>query len=297
LRTPKWKNAVGATVDTRNPSVSPPGDTQKQQACSWDHTSHERFYDYYAKASQSAEAVQRFRSIQDCVLRIWVEEGKDVEQPLEVADIGCGAGAQSMIWAERGHHVHGLDVNEPLLQLARERARRAGFTIDFQVGSAVKLPWADGSMDICLLLELLEHVAEWQACLNEAVRILRPGGILFLTTSNKLCPVQQEFTLPAYSWYPAPLKRYYERLAVTSRPALVNFARYPAVNWFSFYSLRRVLAAQGFRALDRFDVMDLSKKGALAKLIVFAVRAVSVLRYCAHVATPGTMVVAIKGNR
>src|SRR5262249_8427689 len=167
----------------------------------------------------------------------------------------------------------------------------------FRVGSAVELPWADDSMDVCLVPELLEHVAEWKTCLHEFARILRPTGILFLTTTNKLCPIQQEFNLPLYSWYPAPLKRHYERLAVTTRAELVNFARYPAVNWFSFYSLRAVLTPAGFQCMDRFDVMDLSKKSTLARLIVSVVQAVSCLRWLAHVATPSTTVVAIKGRK
>lgn len=261
----------------------------------WDHASHERFYQYYANASQSPPTLRRLRSIQDCVLRIVAREGRG-GSPLNVADIGCGAGTQSLMWAELGHHVHGLDVNEPLVELARQRAAEAGWTLDFRIGSAVDLPWASGSMDVCLVLELLEHVAEWQACLDESARIIRPGGILFLTTTNKLCPIQQEFNLPAYSWYPASLKHHYERLAVTTRPELVNFAKYPAVNWFSFYGLRTVLAAKGFVCLDRFDLIEASKKGTLARIIIAALRAVAPLRWLAHVATSDTTILAIKKN-
>lgn len=259
----------------------------------WDHASHERFYEYYAKASQSPPTLQRLRSIQDCVLRIVTREG-GAGSPLNVADIGCGAGAQSLLWAALGHHVHSLDVNEPLVELARQRAVEAGLNLDLQVGSAVQLPWANESMDVCLTLELLEHVAEWQACLDEAARIVRPGGILFLTTTNRLCPFQQEFNLPAYSWYPSALKRHYERLAVTTRPELVNFTKYPAVNWFSFYDLRAVLAAKGFICLDRFDLIDVARKGTLAHMIVAAVRTITPLRWLAHVATADTTLLAIK---
>jgi 2-polyprenyl-6-hydroxyphenyl methylase/3-demethylubiquinone-9 3-methyltransferase len=149
-------------------------------------------------------------------------------------------------------------------------------------------------MDVCLVPELLEHVAPWRACLHEFVRILRPGGVLFLTTTNKLCPVQQEFTLPLYSWYPTRTKRYVERLASTTRPQLANYARYPAVNWFSYYGLRSVLTDLGFQCLDRFDITDPATKGALARAILCAVRASRSVRWLAHVATPSTTVVAVK---
>ncbi len=263
----------------------------------WDHSSHEQFYDYYARESQNQKTRNRLRALRDTTLRVFKRYAGGVPT-LEVVDIGCGAGMLCLLWAELGHHVHGLDVNEPLLELAKQRAAEAGYNIDFKLGSAVELPWTDASMDVCLVPELLEHVVEWEACLREFARVLRPGGVLLLTTSNKLCPKQQEFNLPLYSWYPRPLKRYVERLAMTTRPELANFAKYPAVNWFSFYGLRTVLVGFGFNCLDRFDVIDLSTKGTVARIVVRAIRAIPVCRFLAHVATPSTTLVAIKkGSR
>jgi 2-polyprenyl-3-methyl-5-hydroxy-6-metoxy-1,4-benzoquinol methylase len=262
----------------------------------FDHSSHKPFFDYYAEASQSETAFKRFAAIRDTVLRVIRKSGRE-EGPLDVADIGCGAGTQCIIWAKAGHRVHGLDVNEPLLTLGRERAEATGHCIDFRLGSATKLPWADGSMDVCLVLELLEHVAEWEACLDEFSRVLRPHGVLMLTTTNWLCPVQDEFQLPLYSWYPGPIKRHFERLAETTHPHLANFAKYPAVNWFSFYSLRRVLASKGFRSFDQFDVKDLSSARPLVKWAARLIRWNPVIRLLAHVATNGSIVIAIKAQR
>jgi ubiquinone/menaquinone biosynthesis C-methylase UbiE len=257
----------------------------------WDHSTHENFYDYYAGESASEEALGRMRRVRDHILRMMGSRRPGV---LEVADIGCGAGTQSRVWAEAGQKVHALDINEPLVELGRKRAAEAGYDIEFRVGSATELPWADGSMDVCIALELLEHVSDWQSCIREFTRILRPGGALFFTTTNRLCPVQAEFNLPLYSWYPGPLKRHYEKLAFTTRPALANYARYPAVHWFTFFQFRSLLGPQGFRCLDRFDIMDLDSKGAPARAIVSAVRTLPPLRWLAHVGTPGTIVLAIK---
>jgi ubiquinone/menaquinone biosynthesis C-methylase UbiE len=258
----------------------------------WDHSTHDEFYDYYARASQSDKALERFRRIKDVILRI--RGNGQGDRVLHVADIGCGAGTQSLIWSQAGHSVHALDINERLLQLGRERARSAGSEIDFRLGSATDLPWPDGSMDVCIVLELLEHVAEWQACLDEFVRILRPGGVLFLTTTNRLCPLQEEFNLPLYSWYPSILHRHFERLALTSRPELANFAKYPAVHWFTFYQLRAYLRARGFVSMDRFEMMDLSGKNVPARFLVKTMRAVSLLRLIGQFCTSGTRILAIK---
>ena len=258
----------------------------------WDHGSHAAFYEYYAAESQSAATETRFRGIQAALLRM--AQKTALPPVLDVADIGCGAGTQARLWAERGHHVRGLDVNAPLIELARERAHSQGLDIRFEVGSATALPWTDSSVHVCLLPELLEHVADWQSCLREAARVLKPGGLLYVSTTNVLCPLQEEFTLPGYSWYPGPIKRYIERLAVSTHPALANYAKYPAVHWFSFYSLRDFLAPLGFRCLDRFDLVDDNRKGVAARTLLGALRYVAALRFIGHVATSGTYLVGVK---
>ena len=258
----------------------------------WDHSSHPDFYEYYAAESQSESTVRRFQGIQATVLRVAAQTG--MKSRLDVADIGCGAGTQCRLWAERGHRVHGVDVNEPLIRLAEKRALEHGLSIKFEVGSATALPWDDQTMDVCLVPELLEHVTDWESCLNEAARVLRSGGLLYLSTTNVLCPKQQEFSLPLYSWYPGPLKRYCERLAVTTHPALANYAKYPAVHWFSFYGLRDYLKPLGFDCLDRFDLIDPAGQGTVARTVIRALCAVPLLRFLGHLATPSTYLVAVK---
>jgi 2-polyprenyl-6-hydroxyphenyl methylase/3-demethylubiquinone-9 3-methyltransferase len=275
------------TAPSKTNFIQKPG-----EAKGWDHGSHADFYNYYAAESQSDSTRQRFLGIQAAVLRVAAQTG--LTGQFDVVDIGCGAGTQSRLWARLGHRVRGLDVNEPLIELARQRATSAGLDIPFEVGSATQLPWHDASFDVCLLPELLEHIADWQSCLKEATRVLRSGGLLYLSTTNFLCPIQEEFNLPAYSWYPGRVKRYYERLAVTTRPEIANHAKYPAVHWFSFYSLRDFLMPLGFRCLDRFDIIDLRSHTRLAQMVIRGVRAVGGVRFLAHVATPGTYLIAIK---
>lgn len=149
-------------------------------------------------------------------------------------------------------------------------------------------------MDVVLIPELLEHVAEWQRCLEEAIRILKPGGLLCLSTTNSLCPVQQEFNLPMYSWYPGFAKRRYEKLAVTTRPEIANYCRYPAVNWFSYYSLATYLRNRGFRCWDRFDMIETKDRTPVVVAAVNLIRAIPVLRFIGHVFTPGSSIFAVK---
>jgi ubiquinone/menaquinone biosynthesis C-methylase UbiE len=257
-----------------------------------DTSSSREFYEYYARQSESPLALDRSRRIYEVVVAILGQDA--LAGPLNVLDVGSNAGTQSMVWAEHGHHVFGIDINAPLVELAKERAGARGIPVHFQVGTAEALPFADASMDVCLAPELLEHVPDWERCIREFDRVLRPGGVLFLTTTNRLCPKQSEYELPLYSWYPARLKRHYERLAVTTRPELVNHATYPAVHWFSYFQLRRHLNGLGFSCRDRFDAMILDGAGFPKRVVVRSIRAFPPLRWLAHTLTPYTYVVASK---
>jgi 2-polyprenyl-3-methyl-5-hydroxy-6-metoxy-1,4-benzoquinol methylase len=256
-----------------------------------DHSSHQEFVDYYADKDQRPESIENYNGIRAKILR-FLPSGKN--GALDVLDVGCNAGTQCAVWAEQGHRVRGLDINQPILEMAMQRARARGQNIDFQLGTADALPWPDQSMDVCIALQLLEHIPDWKQCLNEFARVLRPGGVMFVSTVNALCPRQDEFNLLGYSWYPAAVKRHFERLAVTTRPDIVNFAKYPAVSWFTPYSLKRELGKSGFTCYDRFDLLETEGKGAAAKLVAGTLRAIPFLRWFGFLFTTGTVILAVK---
>lgn len=272
----------------RPTDIEPRGD-----ATGWEHGSHTAFVDYYRQASSTRDAVRRSEAIRDAVLRVLERAGVRPEVGLDVADIGCGPGAQSAVWLERGHRVFGLDVSEAFIAIARERLG-AHPGARFDLGTATGLPWTDSSMDVCLMPELLEHIADWQRALAECVRVLRPGGALFLSTTNRLCPRQNEFRLPLYSWYPARVKRHYERLAVTSWPWLANYATYPAVNWFSYPELMAEVQHRGFQIFDRFDLAALRGPEGWKGWIIRLLSGVSALRYGGYLASPCSLLVGVK---
>jgi len=252
---------------------------------------NDKFYQYYEQKSADKETLNRFTKIKYNVEKYIKSQAKSVT----VADIGCGAGVQSILWAKSGYKVRGIDINQNLIDLAAKNASNSGLDIEFLCGSATDLPWQDSSIDVCLVPELLEHVPFWHECLEEFARILKPGGILFLSTNNKLCPKQQEFELPLYSWYPRRLKRHYEKLAVTTRPELVSYAQFPAVNWFSYYGLRKELRHLGFeKSYDRFDVGLIKTSSSLSRVLLKIITTIFLFRWLAHVFTPYTMVIAIK---
>jgi 2-polyprenyl-6-hydroxyphenyl methylase/3-demethylubiquinone-9 3-methyltransferase len=256
----------------------------------------DRFVEYYAEQSATPETRNRFTATMNAVKRASERfgDGRVVKEKCNVIDIGCGAGTQTILWAAAGHRSHGVDINEGLLDIARKRSADSMLELDFRKGSAAKIPFADSSMDVCLAPEVLEHVEEWEKCLDEFSRILSPHGIIFISTSNRLCPYQNEFRLPLYSWYPKSIKRFFVRLAKSSKPQLANFAKYPAVNWFTFYELRGQLATRGFQCYDRFDVMDIQSFSSAKRTLGQLIRSIRLCRLIAHIGSPSTIVFAIK---
>lgn len=260
-----------------------------------EENSDPRFVKYYEMHSASEAAVERARLVKGKLMRFLVRLQRNASG-LVVVDVGCGAGSQSFVWAEEGHAVRGLDISAPLVEIARQRAQGRGLDVQFDVGSATRLPYADRSADVCLLPELLEHIEDWQTCLEEAVRILKRGGVLFVSTTNALCPVQDEFSLPLYSWYPGPLKRYCERLAVTTRREWVQFTSYPAVHWFTYAKLSSFLTDRGMRCYDRLDMLEVDPANRPKAFAVSIARRVSPLRHILQFGLVSNIVVAIRQN-
>ncbi len=269
--------------------------SEADRADAFDSSSDRRFIDYYAKESQSVETTERFARIMARSLQLFSSFGA-AKPLLDVVDVGCGAGTQARLWSRAGHRVRAIDINASLVTVAQRRAHDERASVDFCVGSASQLPFATESADVVLIPELLEHVDAWEQCLLEASRVLRRPGLLYLSTTNRLCPKQQEFTLPMYSWYPQSVKKWCEHRAVTTRPEWVEYARYPAINWFTYFGLRDWFELRGFRTLDRFDVLALGSMSTSRRFVAWMVGRVPGARFLGHVLTEGTTVWAIKNT-
>lgn len=108
------------------------------------------------------------------------------EQPLVpgalALDLGCGGGQVSLLLAERGLRVTGIDFSPSAIELARENARRAGAVIDFRVAD-VLTPF-DGAFELVIDCHVLHCLlgADRGTLLRNVFRALTPGGLFFSDT-------------------------------------------------------------------------------------------------------------------
>jgi SAM-dependent methyltransferase len=101
--------------------------------------------------------------------------------PLDVADLGCGEGYLTIETARWARHVTAVDRSPGVLARAKALASRRKCTnITWKKGELERLPIDSQSMDVALLSQALHHASEPAQALDEAVRILRPGGRLLI---------------------------------------------------------------------------------------------------------------------
>lgn len=101
-----------------------------------------------------------------------------------IIEVGCGAGDDAQLIAASivpDGSVVAVDSSEAMVVEARERAAGAGLPIEFRVGDALALDFADGAFDAAHAERLLVHVADGFAALRELVRVTRPGGRVVIT--------------------------------------------------------------------------------------------------------------------
>jgi methionine biosynthesis protein MetW len=95
-------------------------------------------------------------------------------------DVGCGDGGTSGVWLnERVAGYVGVDISESAIRMASERGLDVRLIAD-----AAELPFPDGSFDLVVCTEVLEHLFEPQRALGEIRRVLRPGGQMIVTVPN-----------------------------------------------------------------------------------------------------------------
>jgi SAM-dependent methyltransferase len=99
-----------------------------------------------------------------------------------ILDVGCGIGTYVRRLLRESPHVYGIDIS-----FQRVREGTAG---NLLVAVGEHLPFADGSFDVVILNEVIEHVADDRETMREVIRVLRPGGHAVLYAPNRLYPFE-----------------------------------------------------------------------------------------------------------
>ena len=131
------------------------------------------------------KAFQPFTAPENSQIIRWMGDPKG----LKILELGAGLGEASLYFASLGAEVTATDISPGMLEVIRQRAKKAGVQVNLQVVSANVLTGiADNSFDIVYAANLLHHV-NIEQCVREAHRVLKPNGTAYFWDPLQYNPV------------------------------------------------------------------------------------------------------------
>ena len=100
----------------------------------------------------------------------------------DVLEAGCGEGYGADLLADVARHVIGLDYDESAVAHVKARYPR----VEMRHGNLAELPLADGAVDVVVNFQVIEHLWDQPQFVAECLRVLRPGGVLMMSTPNRI---------------------------------------------------------------------------------------------------------------
>jgi len=166
---------------------------------------------------------------------------RDMAAPASIIDVGCGDGMATAVAAHAspGHRFVGLDWSADSLRQARSR----GVTVVRAEVEPSGWPVASGRADVVIMSELIEHLVDPDSALDEAWRVLRPGGTLLLSTPNLAAWYNRGLLALGIQ----PLFTEVSLRGVFGRPGTQVAGH---LRLFTRRALAGLLAARGFAAID-----------------------------------------------
>lgn len=154
----------------------------------------------------------------------------DAEIGLEgkrMLDVGSGWGELVVSCHELGADVTGIEPDPDEVDIARLLLRSYGLRDDVVVtGRGESLPWPDASFDVVCCQQVLEHVQDIDQVISELIRVLRPGGRLFVSVPNYLFPYEGHYRMKWVPLTPKPIGRLVLRAAGRDPDFLLNHVNY-----------------------------------------------------------------------
>ncbi|NCF35622.1 MAG: bifunctional 2-polyprenyl-6-hydroxyphenol methylase/3-demethylubiquinol 3-O-methyltransferase UbiG, partial [Gammaproteobacteria bacterium] len=116
----------------------------------------------------------------------YIEKQAQGVEGKKILDVGCGGGILAEALANKGAQVTGIDVAELSLKVAKMHLHESGLEVDYQLSTVEDFAQQHAArFDIVTCLEILEHVPDPASIVASASRLLKPDGLLCLSTLNR----------------------------------------------------------------------------------------------------------------
>jgi len=183
-----------------------------------------------------------------------IQRFKRIEPGSRILEIGTGTGWFTLLCQARNIGCKGLEISSQLIEYSRQLGRAQGIDPDIELGNIEEADIGIAQYDVVIGESVFEHVEHWQKALRRVFNALKPGGVLFFSSTNKFSLRSGEYSFPLYGWLP---DRWRYRLRVARQgPDIMKLGI--DFNQFTHWRLRRFFRELGFpKVLDRVEAADL----------------------------------------
>lgn len=158
---------------------------------------------------------------------------KDFAAGKVVLDIACGEGYGSAVLAGAAARVYGVDIAPDAIAHAKAKYQRPN--VEFLTGRCADIPLADGAVDLVVSFETIEHHTEHKEMFAEIKRVLRPGGLMIMSSPDKLEYTERANHANAYhvkelyaEEFQQLVERYFTHVAILGQRVLYASAILPS---------------------------------------------------------------------
>jgi SAM-dependent methyltransferase len=201
-----------------------------------------------------------------------------------VLDAGCGTGYGSAELAQSATEVTGVDIAADAIEYASTNYPIAG--LRFIEASCAAVPFPAESFDLVVAFEVIEHLADYRAFLNECGRVLKPDGLLIVSSPNKRYNAETRSATGPNPFHEHEfeagefvheLERVFPNVRLLLQNRVESFAFHPAV---SFWPAEARIDGGGGGAEDAHFFIALCSRGCLPepKSFVYVPKSANMLR-------------------
>lgn len=179
----------------------------------------------------------------------------------KILDVGCGTGEMTLLLAEMGYNVTGIDLSEKMLQKARVKAKSSKRKVRFERGDAEKLNSGDESFDVVINRHLLWTLHRPTEAIDEWKRVLKKNGKLIVidglwndgSINHRLCRSVSDLFI-MISERKDPRKGWYSKELNCTLPHPFGMKKETAQEYFEAANLRDI------SAVTLNDIRDIQRK-------------------------------------